>query len=336
MYGQLYHRTISRELPEPQRNPRGRVRRGGWRGADGRRRLHVWAGLGWRGAEVRLARGWGSVGAGRGPGGAGERASVGAMRRRGQHEDGRKSPIDSSSRPQWAARRMAACVGAMRAAKRDACKTAAMNAGGGHKRDGRGRACGKQARPAMAGGACGKQARPAPQGAKPVRSCRVSHTAAAWRKAHSAGPQAAAAERPRGAGNIFAPCVISGSPTRKRALGGKIRAPCIPNRPIAPGNGCMGRGCCHLDLEKHAFRADVARKGAFFAHSAKKGCMRCDSCQPGPWGRRNARGGRGRRRAAGAMGGAMRAGLPDGNDLDDDSGSARWRHRGTRAAGSSA
>ena len=78
-----------------------------------------------------MARGWGSVGAGRGPGGAGERASMGAMRRRGQHEGGRKSPIDSSSRPQWAARRMAACVGAMRAAKRDACKTAAMNAGGG-------------------------------------------------------------------------------------------------------------------------------------------------------------------------------------------------------------
>ena len=86
---------------------------------------------------------------------------------------------------------------------------------------------------------------------------------AAGRKARSAGPHAAAAERPGGAGNIFAPCVISGSSTRKRALGGKIRAPCILNRPIAPGNGCMGRGCCHLDLEKHAFRADVARKGPF-------------------------------------------------------------------------
>lgn len=158
---------------------------------------------------------------------------------------------------------------------------------------------------------------------------------AAGRKARSAGPQTAAAERPGGAGNIFASCMISGSSTRKRALGGKIRAPCILNRPIAPGNGCMGRGYCHLDLEKHAFRADVARKGAFFAHSAKKGCIRCDSCQPGPRGRRNARGGRGRRRAVGAIG-AMRAGLPDGNDLDDDSGSARWRHRGTRAAGSSA
>ena len=182
------------------------------------------------------------------------------------------------------------------------------------------------------GGACSKQARPAPQGAKPVRPCRVSHAAAAWRKAHSAGPQAAAAERPRGAGNIFASCVISGSSTRKRALGGKIRAPCILNRPITPGNGCIGRGCCHLDLEKHAFRADAARKRAFFAHSAKKGCIRCDSCQPRARGRRNARGGRGRRRAVGAM----RAELPDGNDLDDDSGSARWRYRGTRAAGSSA
>ena len=122
---------------------------------------------------------------------------------------------------------------------------------------------------------------------------RCIGTGTAWRvsdgEARSAGPHAAAAERPGGAGNIFAPYVISGSSTRKRALGGKIRAPCILNRPIAPGNGCMGRGCCHSDLEKHAFRADVARKGAFFAHSAKKGCIRCGSCQSGPWGRRNAR-----------------------------------------------
>ena len=193
MYGQLYHRTISRELREPQRDPRGRVRRGEWRGAGGRD----------AGGEAH------------------------------------------------------------------ACKTAAMNAGGGHKRDGRGRAC-------------GKQARPAPQGAKPVRPCRVQPRACRF-------AARCAAERPRGAGNIFAPCVISGSSSRKRTLGGKIRAPCILNRPIAPGNGCIGRGCCHLDLEKHAFRADVARKGAFFAHSAKKGCIRRGSCRPGPWGRRNAR-----------------------------------------------
>ena len=222
-----------------------------------------------------MARGWGSVGAGRGPGGAGERASMGTMRRRGQHEGGRKSPIDSSSRPQWAARRMAACVGAMRAAKRDACKTAAMNAG------------------EMTGG----------------RMRQAGQARAAGRKARSAMPHAAAAERPGGVGNIFAPCVISGSSTRKRALGGKIRAPCIPNRPIAPGNGCMGRGCCHSDLEKHAFRADVARKGAFFAHSAKKGCIRCGSCRPGPWGRRNARR---------EMGGVTRMSAHGGRDADGE------------------
>ena len=204
------------------------------------------AGRGWaqtapRVGGTRLARGWGSVGAGWGsvgagwgPGGAGERASVDAMRRRGQREGGGKSPIGGSPRLQWAAWRMAACVGAMRAAKRDAYKTAAMNAGGRHKRDGRG-----------------------------GRMRQAGQARAAGRKARSAGPQAAAAERPRGAGNIFASCVISGSSTRKRALGGKIRAPCILNRPIAPGNGCIGRGCCHLDLEKHAFRAEVARKGPF-------------------------------------------------------------------------
>ena len=131
---------------------------------------------------------------------------------------------------------------------------------------------------------------------------------AAWRKASSAGPQAAAAERPRGAGNIFAPCVISGSSTRKRALGGKIRAPCILNRPIAPENGRIGRGCCHLDLEKHAFRADAARKRASLAHSAKKGCMRCGSCQPRPRGRRNARR---------EMGGVTRMSAHGGRDRGD-------------------
>ena len=210
-----------------------------------------------RGGSARLA-GW-------------VRRAGSEMRRRGQHEGGRKSPIGAHPDRNGRCGGWRRAVGAMRAAKRDAYKTAAMNAG------------------EMAGGACGKQARPAPQGAKPVRPCCVSHAAVAGRKARSAGPHAAAAERPGGAGNIFAPCVISGSSTRKRALGGKIRAPCILNRPIAPGNGCIGRGCCHLDLEKHAFRADVARKGAFFAHSAKKGCIRRGSCQPGPWGRRNAR-----------------------------------------------
>lgn len=171
---------------------------------------------------------------------------------------------------------------------------------GGHKRDDR-------------GGACSKQARPAPQGAKPVRPCRVSHAAAAWRKARSAGPQAAAAERPRGAGNIFASCVISGSSTRKRALGGKIRAPCILNRPIAPGNGCIGRGCCHLDLEKHAFRADVARKGGLFSAFGEKG-MHAVRFLPvgalGPPQREERDGARcGCRRTVGAMGGGDECGI---------------------------
>ncbi len=100
-----------------------------------------------------------------------------------------------------------------------------------------------------------------------------------------------------------------GFPDAKRALGGKICAPCILNRLIAPGNGYMGRGCCHLDLEKHAFRADIARKGAFFAHSAKRGCMRCDSCQLGPRGRRNARR---------EMGGVTRMSARGGRDADGE------------------
>ena len=67
-----------------------------------------WAQVAPQAGEARLARGRGSVGAGWGSGGAGERASVGAMRRRGQHEGSRKSLIDGSPRPQWAVRRMAA------------------------------------------------------------------------------------------------------------------------------------------------------------------------------------------------------------------------------------
>lgn len=128
------------------------------------------------------------------------------------------------------------------------------------------RACGKRARPGRrAQGQFGQFA-----GLRPA-NCRL--------------------ERPGSAGNIFAPCMISGPSTRKGGLDGKIRAPCIPNRPIAPGNGRIRRGSCHFDLEKHAFRADIAREGAFFAHSAKKGCIRRDSCQPGPRCRRNARDG---------------------------------------------
>ena len=115
--------------------------------------------------------------------------------------------------------------------------------------------------------ACGKRARPGPQGANPVRPDRRA--------------RAAAAERPGGAGNIFAPCMIFGPSTQKGALDGKIRAPCIPNRPIAPGNGHIGRGSCHLDLEKHTFRANIARKRAYFAYSAKREYIWCDFCQLG-------------------------------------------------------
>ena len=111
---------------------------------------------------------------------------------------------------------------------------------------------------------------------------QVSRACAAGRRARSARLRSAAAERPRSVGNIFAPCMISGTSTRKGGgLDGKIRAPCILNRPIAPGNGYIRRGSCHSDLEKHTFRANIARKRAYFAHSAKRECIWCDSCQLG-------------------------------------------------------
>lgn len=52
-------------------------------------------------------------------------------------------------------------------------------------------------------------------------------------------------------GKNHAPCMISGISTRKAVLDGKISAPRIPNRLIAPGNGHMRRGSCHHYLEKH-------------------------------------------------------------------------------------
>lgn len=141
--------------------------------------------------------------------------------------------------------------------------------------------------------ACGKWTRPGPQGTKPIRPVR--------------GP-ATRSEVPRKVGqrwqHLRAMHDFRALDVKRGGLDGKIRAPCIPNRPIAPGNGRIRRGSCHLDLEKHAFRADIAREGAFFAHSAKNGCIRHDSCQPGPRCRRNARGRRGWRAV-----GAMRVGL---------------------------
>lgn len=83
------------------------------------------------------------------------------------------------------------------------------------------------------------------------------------------------------AGKIFAPCMIPETSTRKGRLPGKIHALCIRNRPIAPRDECTGRRFCHLQREKHAFRANVARETAFFAQSARRGYMRHDSCHIG-------------------------------------------------------
>lgn len=77
-------------------------------------------------------------------------------------------------------------------------------------------------------------------------------------------------------GSIFVPCMISGLSTRKGDLPGKILTPCIQNHPIAPGNGRIGRGSCHSYLEKHTFRANIARKRAYCVHSSKRERIRCD------------------------------------------------------------
>ena len=99
----------------------------------------------------------------------------------------------------------------------------------------------------------------------------------------STGTVAAHTERgPQGGnphGKNHAPCMISGISTRKAVLDGKISAPRIPNRLIAPGNGRIGRGSCHFDLEKHAFRANIARKRACCVHSSKRERIWRDCCQ---------------------------------------------------------
>lgn len=112
----------------------------------------------------------------------------------------------------------------------------------------------------------------------------------ASRKAGSLGPAARALallvemgedQAALSAGKIFAPCMIPGASTQKGRLPGKIHALCIRNRPIAPRNECTGRRFCHLQREKHAFRANVAREAALFAQSARRGYMRHDSCYIG-------------------------------------------------------
>lgn len=72
--------------------------------------------------------------------------------------------------------------------------------------------------------------------------------------------------------------MIPGASTRKGRLPGKIRALCIRNRPITPRNEHMGRKYCHLQREKHAFHANIAREATFFAQSARRGYIRHDSC----------------------------------------------------------
>lgn len=133
-----------------------------------------------------------------------------------------------------------------------------------------------------AGGGVGRGARSA-AGAGEMAGARAASEPGmgAGRKTRSARLRSAAAEKPGSAGKIFAPCMISGPSTPKEGLGGKIRAPCILNRPIAPGNGYIRRGSCHSDLEKHTFRVNIARKRAYFAHSAKREYIWCDSCQLG-------------------------------------------------------
>lgn len=44
----------------------------------------------------------------------------------------------------------------------------------------------------------------------------------------------------------------------------------------------MGRRCCHFYPKKHAWGENVASKGAYCAHSAKRERIRRDSCQMGP------------------------------------------------------
>lgn len=109
----------------------------------------------------------------------------------------------------------------------------------------------------------------------------------ASRKAGSLGPAARALallaemgedQAALSAGKIFAPCMIPGTLTQKGRLPGKIHTLCIRNRPIAPRNECIGRRFCHLQREKHAFRANVTREAAFFVQSARRGYMRHDSC----------------------------------------------------------
>ena len=111
---------------------------------------------------------------------------------------------------------------------------------------------------------------------------RCVGTGTAWRvsdgEARSAGPQAAAGISEMTGGG---------------ACGKQARPAPQCARPVRPDRMPLSHGAKPVRPDRMPLprkgRADVARKGAFFAHSAKKGCIRRGSCQPGPWGRRNAR-----------------------------------------------
>ena len=144
---------------------------------------HGWAQTAPRVNEARLARGRGSVGSGWGSGGASERASVDAMRRRGQHEGSRKRPIGGSPRPQWAAWRMAGHGGRNAGGEARRVQDGGDERGRdgrerrprGHKRDGRGAHAAsrpgprRRAQSPFGHAACRM---PLPHGAKPIRPDR--------------------------------------------------------------------------------------------------------------------------------------------------------------------
>lgn len=95
---------------------------------------------------------------------------------------------------------------------------------------------------------------------------------------HGTGPYSARwneeARTAPSAGKIRALCMIPRPSTQKCRLPGKICALCIRNRPIAPRNGYMGRRSCHLQREKHTFRANVAREAAFSRNRRKEDTWR--------------------------------------------------------------
>lgn len=193
----------------------------------------------------------------------------------------------------------------MRAAKHDTCKTAAMNAG------------------EMAGGAHAAS-RPGPR-----RRAQSPFGRTAGRCRGKAGRRWQHLRAMRDFGLLDA----KKGPWRQDSRAMYPESPDCARRwmhgarmlPFRSRRACISGGCCQ---EGGLFRA-FGEKGMHTVRFLPTRAL-------GPPQREERDGARcGCRRTVGAMR-ARRAGLPDGNDLDDDSGSARWRHRGTRAAGSSA